>query len=154
MIPTIFFVGLAIIARSFASRISPVAAPAEGQHGVTGAEQDASEGEYFDYIPAAITTILAARISLDVAIAAGILSYLVVTQFPKKYSASDRDASDRLSLLYTGALIILGLAVYNIWQAEPTIPLTPSMCQAARATTPLNPADLSAIARECGSGNR
>jgi AGZA family xanthine/uracil permease-like MFS transporter len=126
IMPALFFVGLMIVAESFALRFTR--RPAEQSQDATGADQPLSEaplGRVLFFFPAAITVVMVTNASFDYAIAAGILSYALISCLPESYVGKpesdlgtpedgDPDKGRRtrdLSFIYAGALVVLILGL-------------------------------------------
>ncbi|MGA8320885.1 MAG: hypothetical protein WB774_08745, partial [Xanthobacteraceae bacterium] len=135
IMPPLFFVGLMIVAESFSQRFKPVKAevaqlddaaavkPATQTSYVISDEQPL--GRVLFFFPAAITLVMVTiTFSFDAAMAAGILSYALISWLPEEYvgplepdlgsqaDSTSRDEKDRrrareLGALYTGALAVL-----------------------------------------------
>ena len=117
--PTVFFVGLLVVAESFVMPAPPAAAGASGSRSGSGSDLTPA----LTFIPAAITVVLAAvTLSLDVAIAAGILSYVVIQTFPKKIVPNKAEWSRELGLVLAGAGLVLLLNFGNAVQRRIAAP--------------------------------
>ncbi len=99
--PTLFFVGLSVIAGSF---VSP---PAENL-------EPTAVGIAFYHMPAAVTVVLASITTLDTAIAAGIIAYGLIRLFPKGYLGYMIEPDPwPLGFVYFGAVTILALSLFG-----------------------------------------
>jgi xanthine/uracil/vitamin C permease (AzgA family) len=123
--PALFFVGLMIVASSFALRFKPPETKVDPAATSTPAAAKPGSGEQplgriFFFFPAAITAVLVTNLSFDSAIAAGILSYALISGLPEEYvgppevdlsdPASATDISRRardLGIVYVGAAVVL-----------------------------------------------
>jgi adenine/guanine/hypoxanthine permease len=158
VMPALFFVGLTIVAESFATRLLSIEPGAQSTGAVASAQprEPTAIGRTLYFMPAAITTILATRLTLDAAIAAGILAYLLITQFPESYLGIRGKGSRELSFIYFGAAVVLGLTLYIQLKAPPpqSITLGPQICEAVIKGQPFKPEDRSAIVAACSAGSR
>ena len=121
--PTLFFVGSWLVADAFANpatlgSFSPFAGRNSGTDEIDGSAQgDAGkpptiEGRVLNFLPAAVTTILATVTTLDNAIAAGILADGFTYLFPEDYRGTRTRSNWQFSLVYLGAFSILAWAIY------------------------------------------
>ncbi len=113
--PTLFFVGLTMIAESFLvplpdakkaapPKLLPVINPA--------APQQDLRGQIFYLLPAAITTVFAGKTSLDIAIAAGIITYMLVSLFPQSYLGVEQEKGRKIATIYLAAAVVILLNLY------------------------------------------
>ncbi len=113
--PTLFYVGLTMIAESFVVP-STVAVEADMQISLPlvnlAASQQAAPGQVFYLLPAAITTVFATKTSLDVAIAAGITAYMVISLFPESYLGVEQVKGRKINTIYIAALFVLALNLF------------------------------------------
>ena len=117
--PTVFFVGLLVVAESFVMPAPPATAGASGSR--SGSSSDLTPA--LTFIPAATTVVLASvTLSLDVAIAAGILSYVVIQTFPKKVVPNKAEWSRELGFVLAGAGLVLLLNFGNAVQRRAAAP--------------------------------
>jgi hypothetical protein len=154
--PPLFFVGLMIVAESFSQRFKPVKAevaqlddaaavkPATQTSYVISDEQPL--GRVLFFFPAAITLVMVTiTFSFDAAMAAGILSYALISWLPEEYvgppepdlgsqaDSTSRDEKDRrrareLGALYTGALAVLLLNWHLLGKPYTATAPTPASC--------------------------
>jgi len=126
--PTLFFVGLMLIAGSFVlptTAIIPtddVGAPdlqvraneAAKAIDATATPAQPMVAKTLYFVPAATTTVLASvTLQLDLALAAGIVSYLIISQFPESYLGVLDRRERHLDLVYLAAVIVLLLSLWN-----------------------------------------
>jgi adenine/guanine/hypoxanthine permease len=125
VMPALFFVGLMIIAGSFALRFKPPAVAPAAADAAAATDAGAREplGRVLFFLPAAITVVMVTNTSFDSAIAAGILSYALISSLPSEFvgtpesdlsdpdiSDADRDRRARdLGVVYLGAVVVLVL---------------------------------------------
>lgn len=156
IMPPLFFVGLMIVAESFSQRFKPVKAevaqlddaaavkPATQTSYVISDEQPL--GRVLFFFPAAITLVMVTiTFSFDAAMAAGILSYALISWLPEEYvgppepdlgsqaDSTSRDEKDRrrareLGALYTGALAVLLLNWHLLGRPYTATAPTPASC--------------------------
>lgn len=125
VMPTLFFVGLMSIADSFVlplptnepTALSPFNFQAQlnasSSASVEGKPERTPVGRTLYFLPAAMTTVLTTTSTLDVAIAAGILSYGIISAFPEKYLGVAETNSLQLVILYLGAFFVLVFSLGN-----------------------------------------
>lgn len=112
IMPALFFVGLLIIAESFAQRFTRAGVPQRSPAGPVAATADEIpiNREYY-FIPAAVTVVMVSNSSFDYAIAAGILSYAVISAWPESYvgkpEAYPGARAGNLSSIYLAAAVVL-----------------------------------------------
>ncbi len=117
VMPALFFVGLMIIAGSFAQRFKPPAAAAGTTPKAGAGSGEQPLGRVLFFLPAAITVVVVTNTSsFDTAIAAGILSYALISSLPTEFvgepesdltGEDDTDRRGRLALVYLGAVVVL-----------------------------------------------
>jgi AGZA family xanthine/uracil permease-like MFS transporter len=116
IMPALFFVGLTVMAESFVRRSSPAA-----KGDITQTDQLKTPlGRALFFFPAALTVVIVTiTFSFDVAIAAGILAYALISLLPKAYIGEEAEPAEgpnplnaterhaRLSPIYVGAAVVL-----------------------------------------------
>lgn len=150
IMPPLFFVGLMIVAESFSQRFKPVKAEV-AQLDDAAAVKPATQTSYVisDEQPlgrVAITLVMVTiTFSFDAAMAAGILSYALISWLPEEYvgppepdlgsqaDSTSRDEKDRrrareLGALYTGALAVLLLNWHLLGKPYTATAPTPASC--------------------------
>jgi adenine/guanine/hypoxanthine permease len=122
VMPALFFVGLTVIAESFALRLagmSEAVSPhdplrAYGLPTATSVPTNRPEGWALNYLPAAITVVLVTNSSFEVAIAAGILSHAFIDLLPADYLGRPTDPrSGYLGSIYISAMMLLLLSLWH-----------------------------------------
>jgi AGZA family xanthine/uracil permease-like MFS transporter len=129
IMPTLFFVGTAVVADSFIvpARVGDTfnllksgQLTTSNGGSVGGHAKRTPRGQTLFFVPAAITAILVPITeSLDISVAAGIVAHLLITQFPEEYLGVRDETSWRLTLIYLGAGLILLLSLVSRNWASP-----------------------------------
>jgi AGZA family xanthine/uracil permease-like MFS transporter len=99
IMPTLFFVGLMVIGESFTK---PADDPVDSS----------APGFFLYFVPAGVTTVAASLGTLDSAIAMGILAFMLISFFPRRYLGL-RAPPDQapLMVVYLGAALVLWLSL-------------------------------------------
>jgi AGZA family xanthine/uracil permease-like MFS transporter len=127
VMPTLFFVGLTVIADSFVTPLEPVRGPAGfnfqtadgAAASADGAERRTAIGRTLYFLPAAVTVVVAGASTLDVAIASGIVTYGLIALFPEKYLGVAEPLNAPLALIYLGAAAVLAFSFANAFAKPP-----------------------------------